>query len=753
LLLGFEPKGGDPERIFRPINLVRSEAFRRGEIPWWSDQFGLGVPLVAESHAAAFYPPNHVLDRLLDVRVAYRLSMWLHEVLLAFGLFLYARNRGISIAGASLASITFPLCGWMSIQSSHSWSYQALAWTPWILLAVERYIESGRLQYLTAIALGWGAQLLIGHFQMQFYTGLLAASLGLWRAIEHKHPVRVLGVLVALALGLGTAAIQLGPTYELAREVNQLKRPVADLMYYALPPAHLAELAAPAIVRIIPEGPEGPYWFFQRSTGYEVCMYIGLIPFVLVLYASLSQSRSNTGMRFWTSVVIVALVIASMPHWWPQGFAAVLSLPGFGLFRCPARYAALASFGLALLAGQGLDAYQTTRPRAFLLIAILALAITALAFAWSMITFARVRPMEEDRTWALAVGLTICGWIMALGFLVFARRSPRLGIPTLLAATAVELSFAFLHSTTEWGSAIDVASNSALLEALRNEPEAGRFQGELDNLPVWVGRVPARPYFGFPMPGPTRNLPDYPIQTADRSYHHLFKRFGFTHSILRYHDRQFVNFDSLHRTNPGFVQLFEAEDPVLDQVAKRDWPRPRESPALWSLIRWNQPEPPAHLVRRFEVYPSRASLLADLSRDPTRDVVRFLAPLAPGANIPRMGLDPEARIDSLEDRTAVVEHNGPTILVWNRAYFPGWVARVESKEGSHETGIVPCDGGIQAILLAGIGPSRIRLEYSPTHLQFWAAVSLSSLVLSLSLGAVFVWRQLHAPRPPSDAFH
>ena len=60
-------QGGAGTRAYRPA------ACRSGAIA-----FGLGVPLAAESHVAAFYPPNWLFYRLWDVATAYRLTMWLH---------------------------------------------------------------------------------------------------------------------------------------------------------------------------------------------------------------------------------------------------------------------------------------------------------------------------------------------------------------------------------------------------------------------------------------------------------------------------------------------------------------------------------------------------------------------------------------------------------------------------------------------------------------------------------------------------
>src|SRR5262249_35514413 len=92
LLVGYEPVGGDPDRMYRPLKSELARALEHGRLPFWSDRFGVGLPLVAESHVAAFYPPNLVLYRALDLPAAYRLSMWLHYLALAATYF-HARSR------------------------------------------------------------------------------------------------------------------------------------------------------------------------------------------------------------------------------------------------------------------------------------------------------------------------------------------------------------------------------------------------------------------------------------------------------------------------------------------------------------------------------------------------------------------------------------------------------------------------------------------------------------------------------------
>src|ERR1700737_4924697 len=101
LLGAGEPVGGDRDLMYRPIKTELARALRDGRLPYWSDLFGLGVPLLAESHAAALYPPNLVMYRLLDVATAYRWSMWLHALALVAATYAYARRLGITLWGSS----------------------------------------------------------------------------------------------------------------------------------------------------------------------------------------------------------------------------------------------------------------------------------------------------------------------------------------------------------------------------------------------------------------------------------------------------------------------------------------------------------------------------------------------------------------------------------------------------------------------------------------------------------------------------
>jgi hypothetical protein len=119
LLVGFAPVGGDPDLMYRPIKSELARGLHEGRLPYWSDRFGLGTPLVAESHVAAFYPPNGLLYRIFEVPAAYRVGMWIHFVATSAATYAYARVLGLSAAGAVIAAVGFSLCGFQAAHAVH----------------------------------------------------------------------------------------------------------------------------------------------------------------------------------------------------------------------------------------------------------------------------------------------------------------------------------------------------------------------------------------------------------------------------------------------------------------------------------------------------------------------------------------------------------------------------------------------------------------------------------------------------------
>jgi hypothetical protein len=713
LLIGYEPVGGDPDRLYRPLKQELARFLSQGRLPLWSDRFGLGVPLLAESHVAAFYPPNWVLYALLSVPAAYRLAMWSHYLFLAASTFFYARFLKISSAGAAIAAIGFTFCGFQAIHSSHEPFYHALPYLPLALLLAEWYLASGRAVGLILLAVAWGAQLTLGHFQLQWWTAGLLLFLGLWRAAFDGRPrFRVLAIVLALAWGAAMASIQLTASWELARFVGFTHRSFADLVFYGYPAAHWAEVAIPTLLRGIPGGPEAGYWYAQGTTGYEACLYVGTLPLILAFVAL--AGRGNRALAAWLLVIATSLVLAMLPGVWPDAYRVVTRVPGFGWFRAPGRYTVLTCLGLCLLAGRGLDCAreQGSWPRGLIVAWVFGLAAAGWAACWALRSDHAV--VLGGRRLVLCLGAAGIAWVLATA-LTLGWRSRRIGSWPLLLATAVELGCLYYTSTTVWGWAVDLPGQSRVLARLADEPDVRRVAGLLHDLPVRAGATPLYPSTGFTMPPPHPAL-EFATRRAEAFSPGglaMLRRFGVTHGI----------WDGPVPKGAAEV-LLEAEDPILDRLVFK--PPGAPARATWRLVRYPAAFPEARAATRAEMASGESSLLSAISIDSSQEAVWYRAGELPVTLLKARAQ--KAGIASWDGRSATVEHDGSCDLVINRTFYPGWFASVND---GRERPVHRAEIGIQSVLLEGSGTSTVRFDYRPEGMQTASVLAIAATGLAL----------------------
>ncbi len=726
LLVGYEPSGGDPDRIFRPIKAELSASLKQGTLPYWSERLGLGAPLVAESHVAAFYPLNWLLYGVLNVSAAYRLSMWLHYVIMAAAVYAYARQLEISPWAAAVSAIAFTFCGFQTIHSSHEWAYHTLAYLPICLLLIDRFASTGELRWLGWFGLAWGAQITLGHFQVQFWTGALAAFTGMWRAAQTgQHKRRVIGVLAALALAVGVAAVQLIPTFELAEMVGQLSRSANELAFYSYPPDHWNELAVPGLFRGLAQGPEGRYWFSQDTTGYETCLFVGTVPLILAIIGFFGG-----GSRIWPwrVITIATLALATIPRWWPMGYVYLLKVPGFGFFRCPARYTVISSLGLCLLAGRGFDRALTNRR--FYLGLILAIVYGIGSIVWAF-ALPRIRPEFRPNLSDFAViervAIAAVMWLASVVLLIYWRRKAR-GIAVLFVLTAIELAgYYHFAGTTRWGWSIPLPESSPVLAQLAKETGVGRVGGTLDNLPIRAGVATGSPYTGFPLPRPNNILKAAldPRGIASVSSLRWLRRFGVTHLV----------WDTALADSVG-DEIFHGADPTLDVLTIQNVSAGKRRD--WHVLRVRDVFPKVRLALRvFEVADLRG-LNEQLSSQDNVDTAYYLAGEAPRRANPHRATS--ARIVNWDGLAGEVEHDGAIELILCRAFYPGWEVRINDGPSQPARRV---DGGLLAAPLDGTGRTRVEFRYRPTGQRLAFGISGASILICVAL--VFVRRKKEVP--------
>jgi hypothetical protein len=427
--------GGDAFTYFYPYRAYAAETIRGGSVPLWNPYLFLGVPFLANPQAAVFYPLNLALCWLSAPKLL-AWSIVVHTALAAAFAYLYARHTlRLSPLPALLGASAFAFGGFLSGQAEHINQLNVSAWFPLLLLLWDlRQRQRARWLALLGLGVTVGLGLLAGHTQASYISlfglgvyALLPALPPLWSPIGRllsrqrqpgPGPLRgVLWAAIAPALqtllelglvclvGLALAAVQIVPTLELARlsirggglEYRQAVafslKPLPRLLRYTFLPPWGADLAT----------------VFGGSYFTEYLAYVGLLPLVLAgvwcvdwlvkvvrghpdSLHEVSLQTPSTRLVLLGGLGILLAVGLYNPLYW----VLYRVVPGFALFRVPARWLFLYALSAAMLAGAGLELAGRwlnaspplwKRAAGFILAGVLALALAELVIASGALPF------------------------------------------------------------------------------------------------------------------------------------------------------------------------------------------------------------------------------------------------------------------------------------------------------------------------------------------------------------------------------
>ena len=378
----------DTLMFYYPIAVRVDQALAQGRLPLWTTAIFGGHPLLADGEAGMLYPINQVLWWLLSAQDAF-LAMRIVRFTMA-GLFTYGFLRSLRLSRVSslLGGLTFTYGSFMVGQLHHANVSASLVWLPLSLRYAELSLQASgwrRLLNVVLIGAALGMLALTIHINAALMTALVLGSYVSYRCLFGpvagyswrlaagaknrlarlgQYAWGVLGALTrraALAavilggaglVGVGLGAGQLLPLWELAQQSPRYAG--VDYRFatsFALPPANLLTLVLPYFFRDARDLYWSP-WFRWDTT-----VYVGMVPLVLAAVAIFLR-RSRLTVYF--ILLVLAGLLLSVGDYLPfKPYAWIWQLPIFSMTRVPSRFILFVSFGLAVLAAQGLDYLQT----------------------------------------------------------------------------------------------------------------------------------------------------------------------------------------------------------------------------------------------------------------------------------------------------------------------------------------------------------------------------------------------------------
>ncbi len=417
LWLGQVFSGGDIINEYYPtIHALKADQFLG-----WNNYTFSGWALMGDIQSATLYPPNWLHFLIADSSKVFTVLALFHYFWGAAGMFLFARCR-FDILPSAVAAFLWAFGGYHLLRLTNGVVIfpAALCWMPWMWLAAEKasLAKGPALKWIGLLGLFGGMQILAGAPQI---VQISWAGIFLWMlfrvifAANNKTRFQISGAFILSAiLAVGIAFPQLAESLRLQAET--FPRGGEDKWNYikdgSLQPRVYLTWLMPGFFG--PGNSESIYW--GSTVGYaETNGYMGILPLMLALlgavlfwkkgFAAESAPQDNAAKR-WGITLLVMIFLAIMIALGEHGFLFPLLfqfVPGFDMFRVPARWSLWAVAPIGIFAAWGLQmllqaAKSPDKPDKLLLRAWIAVSATIVVIFMIIMTFVDpILPLVGER--------------------------------------------------------------------------------------------------------------------------------------------------------------------------------------------------------------------------------------------------------------------------------------------------------------------------------------------------------------------
>ncbi len=348
-----------------PVAFYHREAFWRGELPLWNPLSSCGVPFLAQWNTLACYPLSLVY-LLLPFPWSVNLFCLGHLFLAGMGMWLLTHRWTGNRLAAAVAGLIFAFNGltWYGLMWPHLTA--ALAWMPWVVLAMQRaWLDGGR--WMIVAGLAGAMQMLSGGAEVIILTWLLLGTLWVAELLRKNIPLPQLiarGLLPSV-LVVGLAAVQLLPFLDLLGH-SQRSSTYGSATLAAMPLTGWANFLVPIF-----HCARNPQGLFVQPDHWTGSYYLGVGCVALAILAvwrnaaarDPANGDASRSRRVWVLLgltlfsLVMALGARGLLYTWATQFIPVL-----GFIRFPVKFVMLTTFTMPLLAGEALAALQRSVP-------------------------------------------------------------------------------------------------------------------------------------------------------------------------------------------------------------------------------------------------------------------------------------------------------------------------------------------------------------------------------------------------------
>lgn len=358
---------------YYPYRVFASRALRNLTFPFWNPYSFSGMPFFADIQSAVLYPLNLLLalfsgKKMLNP-VLFEYQIILHIILAGIFTYILARDFRRSRTGALTASLVYMLGGFATSHIFHVTMIHVLPWFALALFTFRRALLRSSLYYTAATGTILCFIAFAGHPQLYIYIHYLLAGYLLFHLItlfKEKMPIKKIAfsgaiLLIAVCIGGGLSSVQLLPTSELSKESVRPEMEYRHSAQGSFRPHRFITLLAPnfySMPNLYRDNVPPVYWGVSEDDidpgahyYWETTIYLGIAPLLLAILALLLRSPSVFFLGITAAVSFLIAMGDTTPFYW----LVYHLLPGFKLFRNPARIGIIFTLAMSLLAAFGTD--------------------------------------------------------------------------------------------------------------------------------------------------------------------------------------------------------------------------------------------------------------------------------------------------------------------------------------------------------------------------------------------------------------
>jgi uncharacterized membrane protein YfhO len=670
-------------------------------------------------------------------------------------MYLYLLNIGISPPARIIGALSFAFSGFMMTKLEWSTGGQAGMWLPLLLLLIDKIIKNPSFLKVFFGSLVLAIINLAGHFQVPVYVLGFCFIYSFFRIINLKDKknlkTKVLFLLLILVFGIGIAACQLLPSFELYKfSIRESEGYIKDYNFGLLPFRHLFTFLAPDFYG---HPATMNYWGFWNY--HEMAGYFGLIPLIFALGAAFLRRDRQTTFFLVFSLVVLSFIL---PTPWAK-IPYIFSLPAIGT-SAATRLFFLFGFLVSTLAALGADGifrnWQKIKIKflkqiGFVLLIFLGITIgvlislliykKALFFEGSEIVFSQFITQQKNqavvslRNLILPWGLLLSfSFLLALGFL---KKESKIifcffwgGVIFL---TAFDL-FRFGWKYNPFVKKDFLFPSTPVMEYLQKQEKPFRVLFE-DRI------VPSNMWIPYRLESPVGYDPIYPQRTAE--FLMFINGGNFKNPTGRYADIKRFDSPLVDLINTKYILALKYDEsghisPQGKRLLKFQLPKLKlvfEDKSVQIL------ENTAVLPRAFIVYDHKVETdqgkILEALLEPEFDLRKKIVLEEPIPQALKEGQVNQVTYNQkINGESEVsINHSGDGLLFVSDSYYLGWEAFVDGRQ----TKIYRANYNFRAVIVPA-GEHQVVFKYKPQSFKIGLYLSGGTLLVILAGGIIF-WKR------------